>query len=807
MKKSTFIVPLLFASFLISCGETDSPSPSSSSLDRPSSNVTLKEFEGASFQSQSITYDGLSHALPDVSGLPSGTNVSYEGREPKTDVGSYRAKAIISKEGYSTLTLEATLTILPAEFQGLLYEGKTVYYDGRNHIEDVQVTGVRPTNTTVTETVKNKNGQVVSMAIEVGVYTYEAVITNPNFVPLTLTSTLVIKTNKKDMPVYAGSDGAVYFANGLHNSFLYRHDASNGLKRVDTSSPKSIKKSENGATFITYTPFINAAKSIDNTDSISTLYTETGMNDFVAASEDTYYYSCSSLYKEKNGIYKVTGLSEEEPTVTKIYDNAASSLTLYNESLYFIDGESDFLYKLDLSSLSATPLTTEKLHEFVLDGENAYCAVNGTINDYIGRLSLVSPSSIEKLTDASGEYLSIKNGALYYNYVDWFSKVDPSRLGIWKIDLTTKRTTQILNKGSVNGFDIVGPHSIYYIDTNDYHLYRYDTLSNSSTDLLKDFVVPEGTPLNIGGETIAYGDTVYYLNMYAGKTLWAYEETTGSNYQVTTDKVMDYFIEGDNLYFNSVSLLVNNDLFVIGLKDTKGASRVSKYDTRDMVSDGSYIYSVHYNAMGLPGGLSRMRMDGSEYTKFSDVNNAKNLVLKDNRLYFINAAISNGDIEYIPLSSIALTSSGLKGTKVDEDNIKNVKQFLVDGDNLFYIYEGTTTHAIYRTSLSTLGKGTAIASSKTHPIEMLAYGDYIYYYSHPLTLSVSSSGFYRVKKEAAKDGTHTLLAGYESKYYATSLAMSKKGYLYFLNYIPSQVVGDAHTYRLNVGNGTIQKIA
>lgn len=805
MKKTAFVVPLLLASFLVSCGETDSPSPSSS--DTPSSSIALKEFEGASFQSQTITYDGLSHTLPEASGLPAGTNVTYENREPKTDVGSYKAKAVISKEGYKTLTLEATLTILPAKFQGLLYEGKTVYYDGKDHLNDVQVTGVRPTGTTVTETVKNKKGQVVSLAIEVGVYTYEAVITNPNFVPLTLTSTLIIKTNKKDMPVYAGSNGAVYFANGLHNSFLYRYDASNGLKRVDTSSPKSIKRSGTGATFIAHTPFINAAKSIDDTNAVSTLYTETGMNDFVAASEDAYYYSCSSLYKEKRGIYKVSGLSDEEPTVTKIYENAASSLTLYDEDLYFIDQETDFLYKLDLSSLSATSLTTEKLHEFVLDGDYAYCAVNGAINDYIGRLSLSSPSSIEKLTDASGEYLTIKNNALYYNYVDWFAKVDPSRLGIWKIDLATKRTTQILNKGSVNGFDVVGPYSIYYIDTNDYHLYHYDLISQSSSDLLKDFVAPEGTPLNIGGETIVYGDTVYYLNMYAGKTLWAYEETTGNNYQVTTDKVMDFFIEGDNLYFNSVSLLVNNDLFVIGLKDTKGASRVSTYDIRDMASDGTYIYSVHYNAMGLPGGLSRMRMDGSEYIKFSDVNNAKNLVLKDSRLYFINAAISNGDIEYISLSSITLTVVDLKGTKVDEENIKNVKQFLIDGDNLFYIYEGTTTHAIYRTSLSSLGKGTAIASSKTHPIEMLAHGDYIYYYSHPLTLSVSSSGFYRVKKNAAKDGTYTLLAGYESKYYATSLAMSKKGYLYFLNYIPSQVVGDAHTYRLNVANGTIQKIA
>lgn len=832
MKKSVLIVPLLVASLLASCGEEQNPgttsivpsstpsssiaSPSSEPSSLPvesqdsesSSSVALKEFTNVVFQNESFTYDGESHILSEVTGYPEGASVAYEGREAKTNVGSYKAKVTISKEGYKTLILEATLTILPAEFNGLSYDSKIIYYDGLEHINDIQLTGNQPVGTKVTQIVKNEAGQTVTSAIEVGVYSYEVKITNPNFNPLSLTAKLTIRPKKKDMPVFASSNGSVFFANGLHNSFLYRYDSTNGLKMVDTSSPKEIKKTQDGAMFIAKTPFINAAKQIGDNDAITTLYTQSGMSDFLTASDFVYYYSCSSLSKEKSGIYKVDETNNnDEPVITKIYSQAADNLTLYGNDMYFINKKDDLLYKLNLSSFEATALTEEKLHEFIIEGNKIYCSVNGTINDYIGCISISSPSSIEKLTNASGEYLTIKNNELYYNYVDWFAKVDSSRLGVWKINLTTKKTTQILNKGSVNGFDLVNSSSLFYIDAENYHLYRYNIANGTSTDLLDGFVAPEVTPTNVGGKTLAHGDTIYYLNMYAGKTLWAYKESSKQTYQVTTDKVMDYFIEDDHLYFNSVSALVNNDLFMINLKTSEEAIRISQNDTREMITDGTYIYSVHYNFAGLAGGLSRMKIDGSEYVKFSEVNNAKNLVIKDNRLYFINAAISNGDIEYIPLSSITSTSADLKSTKVDEDNIKNVKQFIIEGDNLFYIYEGTTTHAIFKTSLAALGKGKEIASSKTHPTEMISYGGYIYYYSHPLTISASSSGFYRVAKNATKDGTYELLAGYKSKYYATALAMSERGYLYFLNYVPSQLVGDAHTYRLNMANKTIEKVA
>ena len=818
-KHKLFALPLLTMMMLASCGETKVSTPETTTSAKPTESVKPSEskesrdpakldFTEAAFSGMTVTYDGNGHILDEVTGVPEGTKITYQGRESKVDVGSYEATALLEKEGYNSKTLRATLTITPRAFDGLAYNSVSTKYDGKEHINDVQLVGVLPEGTTVKETVTDGNDVVVKTAVEVGTYNYQAVIENKNYKTLTLTATLTIKAEQKDMPVFAASDGTIYFANGLHNRYLYSLSGSE-TKLIDYSAPKEFSRdSDSTALFIAGSTFLNSVKEVKD-GATNVLYTDGNIDDFVKASDSVYYYSCNSIKSSKSGIYKVDATdTDAEPTVTKVFEGKTDQLAIYDGNLFFTNGnDKNHLYKMNLSSLSTSEVLNDKVHEYVIDNNRLYCTINGALNDYIGYIDLSGTSTeATKLTDNAGEFLNINNGYLYYNYTDLFGHIDESRKGLYRINISSKTEAQILQTNSVNGFDVEDTNSLVYIDTNDLHLYRYNIATHGKTDLLKNFVAPETTPINRGGKTYAVGNKVYYLNQYADKTLFVYDETTKRNSQLTANKVQDFFIYGDTLYFNQVTMMTNNDLYSVDIKVGSEAEKLNSNDTRNMYCDGTYIYATHYNWAGVAGGIARMKLDGTDYVKFSDINGAKNFAIKNNKLYFINCQTGqdNGYIETYDTSNITATSKELKSTRLSDD-LKNVKQFEFDGDNLFYIYNGTIENSIRRTTLSGLGKGTAIASSKTNPSEFILHGNDVYYYSYAAT-SASDAGFYKVSKYATADKTFTLLHAYESKYYAMELSFTDSGNLYFTNYIAKLLLGDAHFYQLNTTSKDITKI-
>ncbi len=297
--------------------------------------------------------------------------------------------------------------------------------------------------------------------------------------------------------------------------------------------------------------------------------------------------------------------------------------------------------------------------------------------------------------------------------------------------------------------------------------------------------------------------------MYADKTLWVYDEVNKEKSQLTTNKVVDFYIYDGILYFNQVTNLVNNDLYSVGLISGGETKKINTNDVRNLYSDGNFIYGTHYNWAGLAGGIFRMKMDGSEYVKFSEINGAKNFKIKDGKLYFVNCSTGqdNGSIEYIDVNEIdpSIEKLNMKGTNLSK-NIKNVKQFSFDGNDIFYAYNGTINNSIRRTDFTTLSEGVEIASKATNPMEFILNGNYVYYYSYPST-SPSKAGFYRVSKTATADGTQELILGYENAFYATSLSISESGYMYFLNYVPKLLLGNARFYQLNLISKEVARIS
>ena len=150
--------------------------------------------------------------------------------------------------------------------------------------------------------------------------------------------------------------------------------------------------------------------------------------------------------------------------------------------------------------------------------------------------------------------------------------------------------------------------------------------------------------------------------------------------------------------------------------------------------------------------------------------------------------VDAGDAE---LTHVAFGTAGQLTAVVLADGAGILRKLLKGNDGLLHVLGFT---------------GTEIASSKTNPSEILLNGNYVYYYSFAAS-AASSAGFYKVSKAATTDGTQELLLGYDTKYYGTCLSVTNGGYLYFLNYIPKLVMGDAHFYQLNLENNEVAKIA
>ena len=119
-------------------------------------NITVKEnestgdniFEGVTFEDATYTYDGTSKSIK-VNGVPDGATVKYNVSNSYTNAGVYPIEATISKEGYKTLVLTATLTINKATYDmsGVEFDDKTVVYNGEE--QRIEISGSLPQGVTV----------------------------------------------------------------------------------------------------------------------------------------------------------------------------------------------------------------------------------------------------------------------------------------------------------------------------------------------------------------------------------------------------------------------------------------------------------------------------------------------------------------------------------------------------------------------------------------------------------------------------------------------------------------------------------
>ena len=170
---------LLSAGLLAACDDNSTPPDTQTPPEE--GGETLEKIEGVTFSDASFVYDGTQRELVVSGELPEGVSVAYTNNSAR-DAGEYEATALLSGDGYSSLTLTATLTISRAELTGFTMDGATVRYDGEPH--SLQVKGELPEGVEVRY---ENNGQT-----EAGAYTVTATLSGKNYLPLTLTAELRI---------------------------------------------------------------------------------------------------------------------------------------------------------------------------------------------------------------------------------------------------------------------------------------------------------------------------------------------------------------------------------------------------------------------------------------------------------------------------------------------------------------------------------------------------------------------------------------------------------------------------------------
>lgn len=753
----------------------------------------LKEFSSnVIFEDSTVEYDGEEHSIS-VSDAPDFAEVTYTNPDSCVDVGSYEFEAEISAEGYETLNLTATLTITMADFTGLSFENVTYDFDSLSH--SIELAGVLPENSSVVYTCA-EDENISNEAVNPGTYTITATVTNDNYVTGIYTAKLIIRSNDEERYMFAEENGYLYFQNALDNNYLYRYKDGE-VEKVNNDNAQYIDNYQDKITYVSHGLLSSSIKDINESQGTTdTLLTKNAK--YLCNDGTNLYFALNGITNGKSGIYKAdTFDGENEPT--RIFEGKAKYLTYSDGYLYFADGTNGYkLTSLNLSNMMTTQLIDEKISDLEIEGDNLYYTVNNLIlGDYIECYNLVSKEQL-KITSDAGANLEYYNGYVYYVNVDLLTS-NVFGDGIYRADadpfinnsLPGSRVVDALGDEGVCSLNIFSNGSLAYYDASDYGLYTTQIDGNNIedfTNVLEGFDVPEYTPITMGGENISYNGDLYYLDIYHDKCLYKYNPITGERYKISANKVVNFDIVGDKLYFNQISYMVNNALYVIDLKQGGLPVKLSDNDCNDIVTDGEYIYYSEQNEAGVNTALHRMDLDGANDIVFYD-EGCYNLVIVNDKLCFIEGT-GKGYIEYVMIADIA-DGTILQPIKLNED-VKTTT-FKVYGNEIYARKVGYIYKSFVKMDID--GNNEIEIMDGIDPKNFDIVNGIVYFYNEVAT---GTAGIYSMNVDGS-DLTLILETGIT--YFPQDIVVIGD-YLFFTNYILA-VGGDSHTYQVDLSNGYI----
>lgn len=767
--KKNIVLFVAIAMLLTACGakkpseDTKPSSSGSSETSQPSSQESSQESESSSsgdpekmnftnvfFDSATYTYDGESHILAEVRGAPENTEITYTGREAHTDVGTYNASALLTKEGYNDKTLAATLTINPAVFAGLTYESKTLTYDGNDHIGDITLVGTLPNGTNKVETIKNSSGTVVTSAINAGTYNYSVTLTRNNYETATLTATLTI--NKATITGISFNSQTITYDGNPHTltidgtlptggSVQYTNngpytDAGVYQAKAVISAPNyndltlNATLTINKATF-TGIEFKDAEFEYDGNPhtiaitgtlpSTSTVVYTSDVDGVTNTATDIGEYNITATITDKNFNTlvlnaKMTIKTDDDERYLKWSDDTLFFQNALHDNLLYSYNENDDLL------LKASGDNAVDIIEY--ENDSVMFVSKSLISSSIKTATYDSTTQKDNLStihSARARYVQYGGGNIIYYVVNGLTQ---AKSGIYKADLSGEEAVvTCLSVGKAKYLTLVGD-KLYFADGN--NGYKLSSINTTGENQQRALVVDE----KINNLYYFSGAFYYTVNNLLGDYIEKYTVANGRR-KLTSDAGIDFCYLGGYLYYINVDFL-NTKIWGEGIykvstsplaDNNNPGSKVieSEQGLCSLTSDGTYLY--YYD------------MDGYKLVKASvDGDFVKDLLDGFVRPEDPTPTSLGGDLEeyngllyYLDIWDEKTLHSYNPQTKANTRLTANkVDNFSIIGDNLYMnMVTNLVNNDTYFFNLKTGGEPEKINTNDG--VDFVSDGTYLYY--------------------------------------------------------------------------------
>ncbi len=626
---SLLLVLLLFA--LAACGETppeptptpnpgtqepsDNPNPAPNpGTQEPSDNPNptpnpedKKTFTGIAFPDKTVTYDGTEHALAITGTLPDGTSVSYE-NEKGTNAGTYAATVTVSKEGYTTLSLNATLTINKADFTGITFQGKTVTYDGAEHA--LAITGTMPDGASVSY--ENEKGT------NAGTYAATATLSRENYNTKVLNATLTIEkanftgiTFQGKTVTYDGTEHVLAIAGTLPDGASVSYENEKGTNAGTYAATATLSRENYNTKILNATLTINKADIPDGLitfsdaeveydglshslvivgavpNGCSVVYTYNGeTRDSVTAGGD--YTVVATVSGQNHNARQYTAKLTIKTTEKQLWSVMIGNVVYFQNPL-----DNDTLYKYADGTL--TKIGNDEANYLTAVGNDLYFTSKGLLSSNIKKLTTaqeVSTSNPSAVYSANAQYLAVSDEYLYFAVN---SLLGGEKNGIYRYSLSAEDDTLAtqIYKGNASWLCVYGSSVYFAAGSSKGKLCSIPTAGGAATEYTSDLLTDRNiTEMIINGSTL-------YLNIGSatkGYALHRIDLPTSTITKLTCDAGKNLTVIGNTLYYVNSDLLTSS-VFGKGVyKVLTGASgslpgmKIVDEQVYSLTGDGTKLY-------------------------------------------------------------------------------------------------------------------------------------------------------------------------------------------------------------------------
>ena len=477
---------------------------------------SLKTITGVTFASQSFDYDGTEKTIEVNGAIPDGVSVTYTNNKG-TDANTYSATAVLSGEGYNTLTLNATLTINKINMTGLSLVDTTASYDGSEH--SIALIGDAPEGSTVSY-IGGENGS--NGATNAGTYPITVTVQHKNYNTFTATANLVI--SKLDFQNLEFKGASFTYDTKLHVITLTGNVPGDSIITYTGG-----ENGKNGATNVgSYTINVTVQHKNYNT------FTATAVLDITTSEESlSVFFSDGTVYFQ-NTLDEKYLYTYDSNGVTYVGRDKPSSVIEVGGNIYYI---STGLFSSGIYQYNPTTNKSQCLHEvssvdqIVSDGTFVYYNVNKIIGG----------------SDENGIY-RVKISDLENGDTD----IAPARI-------TSVKTADIVYaEGRIYFSNKSDGGKLYSVsasatDATPTKLYDYK-ISDLITDGTKLYFVREITLTNL-----SMGAAIYSINVSGGLNALQ-DDDSAKVVKITMSKGKYLTIIGDYIYFVNTDMVTSTIL-------------------------------------------------------------------------------------------------------------------------------------------------------------------------------------------------------------------------------------------------------